>query len=95
MFLISMKGTEEKGAFSVINEKGEKVIYIFQDEDDVSRFAMQLEESGFPKTEIVEYEDKQLIITCELTNTKYTIIRPDDIVVPPLIADDNPRESTL
>ena len=95
MFLISMKGTEEKGAFSVINEKGEKVIYLFQDEDDVSRFAMQLEESGFPKTEIVEYEDKQLLITCELTNTKYTIIKPDDIVVPPVIDNDNFRESTL
>jgi hypothetical protein len=95
MFLISMKGSKEKGAFSVINEKGEKVIYLFQDEDDVSRFAMQLEESGFPKTEIVEYEDKQLLITCELTNTKYTIIKPDDIVVPPVIDNDNFRESTL
>ena len=95
MFLISMRGTEEKGAFSVINEKGEKVIYLFEEKDDVSRFAMQLEESGYPKTEIIEYEDKQLLITCELTNTKYTIIRPDDIVVPPVIADDNLRESTL
>ena len=95
MFLISMRGTEEKGAFSVINEKGEKVIYLFEEKDDVSRFAMQLEESGYPKTEIIEYEDKQLLITCELTNTKYTIIIPDDIVVPPVIADDNLRESTL
>lgn len=84
MFLISMKGAKEKGAFSVINEKGEKVIYLFQEVDDVERFAMQLEESGYPKTEIREYEDKQLLITCELTNTKYSIITPDDIVVPPI-----------
>ena len=95
MFLISLKDAEKEGAFSVINEKGEKVVYLFQERDDVSRFAMQLEESGYPKTEIFEYEEKQLVITCQLTNTKYTIIRPDDIVVPPLIADDNPRESTL
>ena len=46
MFLISMRGTEEKGAFSVINEKGEKVIYLFEEKDDVSRFAMQLEEAS-------------------------------------------------
>jgi hypothetical protein len=95
MFLIAMNGLEEKGAFSVINEKGEKVIYLFQEEDDVSRFAMQLENSGYPNPKIVEYEDKQLIITCELTNTKYTIIRPNDIVVPPVIDNDNLRESTL
>jgi hypothetical protein len=56
---------------------------------------MQLEESGYPKTEIFEYDEKQLVITCQLTNTKYTIIRPDDIVVPPLIDNDNFRESTL
>lgn len=85
MYLISMKGEDEKGAFSVINEKGEKVIYLFQERDDVLRFAMLMEESGYPKTEVLEYEEKQLLITCELTNTKYTIIRPDDIVVPPLI----------
>lgn len=88
MYLISMKGATEKGAFSVINEKGEKVIYIFQDKDDVTRFAMQLEESGYPETEIKEYEDRQILITCELTNTKYSIIRPDDIVVPPIF-DEN------
>lgn len=95
MYLIAMKGLEEKGAFSVINEKGEKVIYLFQEHDDVSRFAMQLEESGYPKTEIIEYEDKHLLITCELTNTKYTIIRPEDIVVPPVIDNDNLRESPV
>jgi hypothetical protein len=88
MYLIAMKDSDEKGAFSVINEKGEKVIYLFQEHDDVSRFAMQLEDGGYPKTEILEYEDKQILVTCELTNTKYTIITPEDIVVPPVLDND-------
>lgn len=92
MYLIAINNN---GAFSVIDDKGDKVVYLFQEYDDVSRFAMQLEECGFNKTEIVEYEDKQLIRTCELTNTKYAVIKPDDVVVPPLIDNDNPRKSTL
>lgn len=85
MYLIAINNN---GAFSVIDEEGDKVIYLFQEYDDVSRFAMQLEECGFDKTEIIEYEDKQLLRTCELTNTKYAVIRPDDVVVPPLIDND-------
>jgi hypothetical protein len=92
MYLIAINNN---GAFSVINEEGDKVVYLFQEYDDVSRFAMQLEECGFDKTEIIEYEDKQLLRTCELTNTKYAVIRPDDVVVPPLIDNDNSRKSTL
>lgn len=95
MYLIALKGIDEKGAFSVINEKGQKVIYLFQEHDDVLRFAMQLEEGGYPKTEILEYEDKQILVTCELTNTKYTIITPEDIVIPPAIHNDSSRESPL
>lgn len=90
-----MKGSKDEGAFSVINEKGQKVIYLFEEKDDVSRFAMQLEEGGYPKPEILEYEDKQILVTCELTNTKYTIITPEDIVIPPVIDNDSSRESPL
>jgi hypothetical protein len=92
MYLIAINNN---GAFSVIDDEGDKVVYLFQEYDDVARFAMQLEECGFEKTEIIEYEDKQLLRTCELTNTKYAVIRPDDVVVPPLIDNDNPRKSTL
>jgi hypothetical protein len=83
MFLITLKEHEDKGAFSVTNESGNKVLYLFQESDDALRFSMQLEDNGYPQTKIVECEDKKIIYTCELTNTKYTIIRPEDLVVPP------------
>jgi hypothetical protein len=84
MFLITLKETPERGAFSVTNEKGNKILYLFQQSDDALRFSMQLEENGYPKTEIVECEDRKIIYTCELTNTKYAIIKPEDLVVPPV-----------
>jgi hypothetical protein len=88
MFLIAMNETPDKGAFSVINERGEKVIYMFEEHDDALRFALQLEGSGFTKVEVREYDTKQVLRTCELTNTKYTIIKPEDIVIPPVISNE-------
>ena len=85
MFLITLKAQPEKGAFAVTNEKNEKIIYLFNEYDDALRFSMQLEDNGYPVTEIVECEDRQIIYTCELTNTKYVIIKAEDLVVPPIL----------
>lgn len=83
MFLITIDGREEEGAFSVLNEDGERVLFLFQEEDDAIRYALMLEEDGFPETSIIEYDDSILIKTCEVTGNKYTVITPNDIVVPP------------
>lgn len=83
MFLIVIEGREEEGAFSVRDEEGDKVLFLFEEEDDATRYALMLEENGFPETSIIEYEDNILIKTCEVTGNKYTVITPNDIVVPP------------
>jgi len=83
MFLITIEGREEEGAFSVQNEDGDKVLFLFQAEDDAIRYALMLEEKGYPETCIIEYDDALLIKTCEVTGNKYTVITPNDIVVPP------------
>jgi hypothetical protein len=83
MFLITIDGREEEGAFSVLNEDGDKVLFLFQEEDDAIRYALMLEENGFPETSIIEYDDLILVKTCEVTGNKYTVITPNDIVVPP------------
>jgi hypothetical protein len=84
MFLIALKNSIERGAFSTLNSKGEKVLFIFQEFDDALRFSLQLEEKDFPETQIYEYEKDVLLNYCKLCNTKYTIITPEDIVVPPV-----------
>lgn len=84
MFLITIDGKEDEGAFSIINEYEEKVILFFQEEDDAMRYAMMLEESNFPETHVIEYEDDILIKTCQVTGNKYTIVTKNDIVIPPV-----------
>ena len=74
---------KDDGAYAVLNEFGEKIVFMFENQDDANRYAMLLEEQGDPPMEVVEVKDRVAIGACERTGTKYTIIRNDDIVIPP------------
>jgi hypothetical protein len=83
MFLITKEGKEDEGAYSVVDEDGDSILYLFEDEDDACRFAMMLEEQEFPEMHVIEVEDGLIIRTCEIRNCRYTLITPNDIVIPP------------
>jgi hypothetical protein len=83
MFILTINGREKEGAYSVMNEEGEQVLYLFEEDDDAMRYAMMLEEDGYPEMHVIEIEDEVMIKTCELHDYQYAIITPDDIVVPP------------
>ena len=83
MFILTINGRETEGAYSVKNEEGEKILYLFQEEDDAVRYAIMLEEDDYPEMHVIEIEDEVIIQTCELHGYKYTVITPDDIVIPP------------
>jgi len=83
MHIITIKGMRDDGAFAVLNEYGEKVVFLFEQKDDAERYKEQLEAQGDPPMEVVEVRDRVAIGACERTGTKYTIIRTDDIVIPP------------
>jgi len=89
MYIITVAGKEKEGAYSVIDEEGEQVLYIFVDEDDAMRYSMQLEELDYPEMNILEVDDEAMVKTCEMHDHKYAIITPDDIVIPPDSEYDN------
>ena len=88
MHIITIDGKEDAGAYSVQNELGEDVLYIFEEEDDAVRFAIMLEEDDYPEMHVIEIEDSVMLQTCELHGYQYTLITPDDIVIPPTIEHD-------
>jgi len=83
MYILTIYGKEEDGAYSVRDEDGEQILYLFEEEDDATRYAMMLEEEGSPEMHVIEIEDDMMVKTCEVHNYKYTVITPDDIVIPP------------
>ena len=83
MFILTIHGKETEGAYSVANEDGEQVLYLFEEEDDAIRYAMMLEEEDYPEMHVIEVEDRVMLKTCDAYNYQYTIITKNDIVIPP------------
>ena len=83
MFLLAIDGREDEGAYSVTNENGEQVLYLFCEEDDATRFAMMLEEIDYPEMHVIEIDDELIFKTCEIHGYQYTVITPNDIIIPP------------
>jgi hypothetical protein len=87
MFLLTLKDRKDDGAYAVEDKYGDKVLFMFEDEDDALRYAMMLEEDPQyeKEMEIIEVDDELAIKTCKMYNYKYTVITPNDIVIPPKI----------
>ena len=85
MYLLTLKDRRDDGAYAVQDRYGEKVLFLFEDEDDATSYAMMLEydEDYEKEMEIVEVDDEMAIKTCKIHNYKYAVITPDDIVIPP------------
>ena len=83
MYILTIAGKEGDGAYSVTDDDGEQVLYLFEEEDDAMRFAMQLEDKDYPEMNVMEVEDEVMIKTCEVHDYNYTVITEDDIVIPP------------
>lgn len=83
MYLITLDGKEDEGAYAAVDELGNHILYIFEQEDDAVRFAMLLEEDDYPKMDVVEVEEKVVVKACEMRDYDYRIFTPNDIVIPP------------
>lgn len=85
MYLLTLKDRKDDGAYAVSDKYGEKVLFLFEEEDDAVRYAMMLEEDEEyeKEMEVVEVDDDLAILTCKRYNYKYAVITPNDIVIPP------------
>ena len=58
MYILTVAGKESQGAYSVTDDDGGQVLYLFEDSDDATRFAYQLEDEGYPEMNVIEVEDE-------------------------------------
>jgi hypothetical protein len=83
MHLLAVAGKEDTGAYAVENRFGQKVLYLFVEEDDAERYAMMLEDRGYPEMHVIEVDDHSAVNVCEHNGYRYSIITKNDIVIPP------------
>lgn len=83
MFIVTLEDHPD-GVYSVFDEALDRVIPIFQEEDDADRYLMMLEEDeDYPPMQIVEIDDHVIITACQERGQKFSIITPDDLLIPP------------
>ena len=90
MFLLTLKDKKDDGAYAVADDFGEKVLFLFEQEDDAVRYAMmmrEITEQEDSPMDVIEVDGELAIKTCTLYNYKYAVITPNDFVIPP--KDDN------
>jgi len=83
MYIITIKGKDDEGAYAVKDEFGEKVVFLFEEKHDAIRYALLMEEDGCPEMDVIQVNDTVAVAACEKAGVKYTIITEDDIVIPP------------
>ena len=84
MFILTVAGKENDGAYSVTDDEGSQILYLFEEEDDAVRYAMMLEDDqDYPEMHVIEVEDEVMIKTCQMHDYNYAVITPNDIVIPP------------
>ena len=83
MWLLTLKDGKDEGAYAVQDKHGHKVLFLFEQEDDATRYAMMLEDQEEKEMVIMEVDDELALKTCKMHNYKYSVITPDDFVIPP------------
>ena len=83
MYILTIKGQQQEGAYAVSDDDGERSLYLFEEEDDALRYGGLLEAEDYPPMDVVEIPNELAIQTCMVYNYKYVIITEDDFVIPP------------
>ena len=84
MYLLTLKSQKDEGAYAVQDKYGDRVLFLFEEEDDAERYAMMREEEDDKEMDVVEVDDALAIKTCKIHEYKYSIITANDIVIPPI-----------
>jgi hypothetical protein len=86
MFMLTLKDQKDDGAYALHDRYGEKVLLMFEEEDDAVRYALLLKDSEDygKEMEVVEIDEDLAIKACKLHNYKYSVITENDIVIPPV-----------
>ena len=85
MWLLTLRDRRSEGAYAVHDENGDKVLFMFESQDDAERYAMMVDEdeNKSKSMDVIEIDGELAIRTCKMYNYKYAVITPDDFVMPP------------
>tara|TARA_B100000131_G_scaffold126880_1_gene123921 strand:+ start:313 stop:588 length:276 start_codon:yes stop_codon:yes gene_type:complete len=83
MYVITLKD-HPQGIYSVFDAKEDRIVPLFVNQDDAVRYVMALaEDEENPELQVLETEPEHIIHACRSQGQRYSIISPDDLIIPP------------
>ena len=83
MFVITLKD-HPQGIYSVFDKDEQRIVPLFELQDDAVRYVMQLaEDEENPELQVMNVEPDHIIQACRSQGQKWSIITSDDLIVPP------------
>ena len=83
MFVITLKD-HPQGIYSVFNKEEQRIVPLFELQDDAIRYVMQLaEDEENPELQVMNVEPDHIIHACRSQGQKWSIITSDDLIIPP------------
>ena len=81
MYLLTITERQDNGAYAVLNRYGEKVLFMFEEEDDAERYAMMLnDDEKDTELNVIEIEDAVAIMTCKTVSYTHLTLPTKRIV---------------
>ena len=82
MFILTIEDHPE-GVFSLHDDDENRIVPIWTKNDDAQRYLMMIQEEDYPDMQVVEMEDHVIIGACQDRGHRFSIITPDDFLIPP------------
>ena len=82
MFILT--ATDTGGVYAVSNDKNQKQVHIFEEEDDAFRYAEMLRAVDYEDDlEILQIDANIVAMNCDKYGYHYSVVKKDDLVIPP------------
>lgn len=84
MYILTLQ-QDSTGVFSLVNDVGEQVIPVFEEQSDAERYFYMLVDQSESKVplNVVEIDREVFLDACNDREQKYAIITSDDLLIPP------------
>ena len=81
MYILTLKTRKEDGAYAVQDKHGDKVLFLFEEEDDADRYAMMLEDDEKYQKEmaVIEVDDVKLTAVATVSAPVEVFILNNDV----------------
>lgn len=83
MYILCLEGKEDEGAYAIANNRGDRILLMFEEEDDAIRYAGLLEADDFPPLVAIEVDPHGMMEMCERTGYEYMVVSPEELIIPP------------